>query len=106
MANDTAHSNCHQWLIFSKSNSAFETTGEIFYNDYLPSSEHPCPFPASTIKLLLDHYYQPGQTVLDPFMGIAVLGVEVLKRGGYFKGYEIDSSVFNKALIKLKNITQ
>ena len=99
-----AHSNSHQFLVFSKSKTRFNPrAGKIFYSNYLESKEHPCPFPESHF-LLLDKYFQKGNSVLDPFMGTATLGVEVLKRGGNFYGYELVKSFYETALKKLSAV--
>jgi DNA modification methylase len=39
---------------------------------------------------------------LDPFMGTANLGVQVIKRGGIFFGYEIDTGFYETAKRKLE----
>lgn len=100
---NNAHSNCHQWLVFSKKKVAFNS-GKIFYLDYKESEEHPCPFPEAICQTILGMYYEEGFTVLDPFMGTATLGVHVIDRGGIFKGYEIDAEIYDIAEQKLKSI--
>jgi DNA modification methylase len=96
-----AHSNCHHILVFSKTKKdSFKD--EILYLDYLDSKEHPCPFPTITINFILDRYFKKGMNVLDPFMGTANLGVEVLKRKGNFYGYEIVEDFYNTAKFKLE----
>lgn len=96
-----AHSNCHQIMVFSKTPIIFEPEAEILYINYQSIPEHPCPTPSEIYNLFLDKYFQAKQNVLDPFMGTAVLGVEVLKRGGNFFGYELDSKIFQVAQDKL-----
>lgn len=101
---NNAHSNCHQFLVFSKSKTNFNfDEGSIHYSNYNEgaSKEHPCPFPESHF-FLLDKYFKKGMDVLDPFMGTATLGVEVLKRGGNFYGYELVKDFFEIARKKLE----
>jgi site-specific DNA-methyltransferase (adenine-specific) len=97
-----AHSNAHQWLYFRKHPAPFEV-GRVFYNNYESTQEHPCPYPMTTVKQLLDTHFHPGDVVLDPFMGTAGLGVEVIKRGGHFIGYEIDHKIFEVANQRLNS---
>ena len=101
-----AHSNCHQFLVFSKIETEFDfCESKVYYSTYQEgaSNEHPCPFP-KTHFFLLDKYFKKGDSVLDPFMGTATLGVEVLKRGGNFYGYELVKSFYETALKKLSAV--
>jgi DNA modification methylase len=94
---EEAHSVCHQWLIFKKWKTDFDSkSGKVYYVDY-PSDEegHPCPFSPEHIRLFLDMAkFEPGMTVLEPFMGTARMGEEVLKRGGKYIGYELAEKHF------------
>jgi len=98
----SAHSNCTHFLVFSKEKQEFDPAGQVFYSTYLPDEIHPCPFPEKHIEILLDLYFKKGMSVLDPFMGLAPLGAEVLKRGGDFYGYEIVKEFYDKAEALLK----
>lgn len=104
--NGNAHSNCHQVMVFSKAHVNFESTGEILYINYQPSSEHPCPTPNGICSFFLNKYFKSNSNykVLDPFMGTGALGVEVLKRNGDFFGYELDEKIFKIAEINLSKI--
>lgn len=96
-----AHSNCQQFLIFTRSKDNFNNQGNILYHNYKTSAEHPCPFPREHFEFFLGKYFKPGFTVLDPFAGTANLGVEVLKRGGDYIGYELIKEFYEIALKKL-----
>jgi DNA modification methylase len=96
-----AHSNCHQLIIFSKTERTFRE-GEIHYVSYKPTPGHPCPTPLQLYHSLLDCYFTKGMRVLDPFMGTAILGREIQKRGGTFHGYEISPEIFAIAEMNLK----
>lgn len=98
-----AHSNCHQWLVFSKKKRDFEGGG-IYYVNYEESKDHPCPFSQEECEILLEKYFHSGDVVLDPFMGVAVLGGFILKREGFFRGYEIDRQLFGKAKRNLDRV--
>ncbi|MES2225545.1 MAG: site-specific DNA-methyltransferase [Patescibacteria group bacterium] len=90
-----AHSNSSQLLVLSKDSAInFDPSGKILYYDYEPIEQHPCPTPVGIINFILDAYFKTGMTVLDPFMGTAAIGKEVVRRGGAFIGYERDASVF------------
>ena len=103
---NNAHSNCHQWIIFSKGKHKFNSKiGKIFYLNYYSKKMHPCPFNKNHF-LILDMHFKNGMTVLDPFMGTANLGIEILKRGGNFYGYEIVKDYYEIAQTKLKSIKQ
>ncbi len=91
-----AHSNAHQWMVFTKEPTDFRS-GRIFYVDYVETPVHPCPFPEKVVEIFLDSYFKSGDTVLEPFMGVSTLGREVLRRGGRYVGYEIDETIFHEA---------
>ncbi|MCX6739844.1 MAG: site-specific DNA-methyltransferase [Candidatus Parcubacteria bacterium] len=97
------HSNCHQLLIFVKKPKQHEFKDEVLYINYLDSKEHPCPTPKAMLTFILNRYFKKGYKVLDPFSGTANLGAEVLKRGGDFYGYEINSGFCKIAEQKLKS---
>ncbi|MFA5986566.1 MAG: site-specific DNA-methyltransferase [Parcubacteria group bacterium] len=103
MTDVSAHSNCHQWLVFSKKERPF-IGGEIFYLNFKETLAHPCPFPDTVCEKFLDMYFRPGNTVLEPFMGTAKLGCHVLRRGGRYIGYEIDKRIYNYAVQQLASL--
>ncbi len=45
---------------------------------------------------------EPGETVLDPFMGSGTTGVACVRRGRRFVGVEIDPSGFGEAAARLE----
>lgn len=103
MTRCSAHSNCHQWLVFSKKEKPF-SDGKIFYINISGSENHPCPYPDDVCKIILDMYFMPGKKVLEVFMGTANLGCHVLRRGGQYIGYEIDKVIFEYATKQLNLI--
>ena len=93
-----SHSNCHQIIVFSRSDKVrFVSSGEVLYMNYKSVEGHPCPTPEAIYTFLLDKYFSSGMTVMDVFMGTAVLGAEVIKRGGLFIGYERDAFIYEIA---------
>lgn len=100
-----AHSNCHQILIFSKSSKTkFNSLGEVHYINYRSDDNHPCPIPGEMINFIIKRFFQPGMIVADPFMGTALLGAEVLRKGGIFIGYEVAPSIFKLAQEHLSRV--
>ena len=102
MTKNCAHSNCHQWLVFSKTEKRFRG-GRIFYFDYVETKNHPCPFSDELCKFILDRYlvFSP---VVEPFAGTANLGRHVLNRGGQYIGYEIDKWIYRHAVQQLASL--
>lgn len=93
-------------LIFSKDKSKnkksfIDKIKNRIYN-FESKEGHPCPSSIKIVKDLLDTFYNSKDKVLDPFMGTANLGVEVLKRNGLFFGYEIDKGFYLTAKQKLE----
>lgn len=68
----------------------------------IPSQNHPCPSNSEMIQDILSNVFSPGMSIMDPFMGTATLGVEVLKRKGIFYGFEIDKEFFKTAKSNLE----
>lgn len=100
-----AHSNTHQWLVFVKGSVEWNPKGEILYFKSVPEENHPCPFGDEEIAFVLDRYFPEHGVVLDPFMGIAKLGVEVVRRGGSFIGYELSPEIYAVAERNLSKAT-
>jgi len=99
-----AHSNCHQIIVMSKSKDVtFNPVGKIMYFNYTSVEGHPCPTPEGIYDFVLDNYFKKDMSVMDPFMGTAILGKEVLARDGQFYGYELDASIFKIAEKNLEN---
>lgn len=99
-----AHSNCHQIMVFSKTKKPFNPESEVLYVNYYSSANHPCLTPEGVYKFILDRYFKTGDKVLDAFMGTAVLGAQVLERGGDFFGYELDKNIFQVAENNLSKV--
>ncbi len=90
-------------LVFSRNQKTTINTNKI--NDktfkFKETKEHPCPTSIYMAQTLLDVFYKKGDKVLDPFMGTANIGLEVIKRDGVFYGYELVNDYFNTARRKL-----
>lgn len=55
---------------------------------------HPCQKPVALVAYLISKITQPGETVLDPFMGSGTTGVACVQTGRNFIGIEIDPTYF------------
>jgi len=63
---------------------------------------HPNQKPVALMDWMLDQAgVQPGQTVLDPYMGSASLGVACVRRGIRYVGIEIDPTHFETARLRI-----
>jgi len=60
----------------------------------------------SLIKLCLEQIYFTGDTIFDPFMGSATIGVACVQTGRKFIGVEIDEEYFNIAIKRIKDAQQ
>lgn len=57
---------------------------------------------ANLINDFLNNFFKRGFKFLDPFFGSGELGMEVLKKGGSFYGYEKSRELFNKFKEKIE----
>lgn len=65
---------------------------------------HPNQKPVALMDWMLDQAgVQPGQNVLDPYMGSASLGVACVRRGIRYVGIEIDPTHFETALMRIED---
>ncbi len=55
---------------------------------------HPCQKPVLLVRRLIEKVTDPGDTILDPFMGSGTTGVSCVQTGRKFIGVEIDSAYF------------
>ena len=66
--------------------------------------EHPTQKPVPLMRWCMDRAkVQPGETVLDPFMGSGTTGVACIRTGRKFIGIEIDEGYFQIARKRLEN---
>jgi DNA modification methylase len=52
---------------------------------------HPAPFPLELPKRVIALYTQPGDVVLDPFMGSGSTAIAALQTGRHYVGYELSA---------------
>lgn len=86
---------CELMWTTSKRKSVKKFTLE--YNGLLGKRDtryHPTQKPETLMMWVLVNYTQPGDTILDPFMGSGTTGVACIKTGRKFIGIEIDPTYF------------
>lgn len=64
-------------------------------------SEHVCPFPIEIPWRCIQTCTNPGDVVLDPFMGSGTTAVAALELGRQFVGFEKDRAAFDYACARL-----
>lgn len=65
---------------------------------------HPTEKPVALMEHYILNSSQPGDVVLDPFMGTGATGVAALKNGRRFIGAEIDPAYFETASKRLSEV--
>lgn len=100
-----------QWtpiLLYGKDRKGFGSVNGILKSDCISISggggvgfqrsveekKHTCPKPLTIMNPCVRRYSEPGDIVLDPFMGIGTTGVSCVKTGREFIGIEIDKYYF------------
>lgn len=63
---------------------------------------HPTEKPIPLMRELLQDFTNPGQTILDPFMGSGTTGVACAKMGRNFIGIEMDPKYFDIACERIE----
>ena len=53
--------------------------------------DHPAPFPVELPKRVISLYTQPGDVVLDPFMGSGSTAIAAVLSGRHYVGYELSA---------------
>ena len=66
-------------------------------------SAHVCPFPLEIPTRCIDTCTNPGDVVLDPFMGSGTTAIAALDLGRRFIGYEIVKGSFDIAVERVSN---
>lgn len=65
---------------------------------------HPNEKPVSLVRRFIEAHTQPGDTVLDPFMGSGTTGVACLQTGRKFIGFELDQKYCELAARRLADV--
>ena len=67
---------------------------------------HPTQKPLSLMRWVIENYTEPGDTVLDPFMGSGTTGVACVQAGRNFIGVEIDPGYYAIAEKRIRQAQQ
>lgn len=73
----------------------------VLHFDSDRSGSHPSQKPLPLLEWLVQTYTQPGQLVLDPFMGAGTTGVAAFSHGRRFVGIEQEGKYFEVAYWRL-----
>jgi DNA modification methylase len=68
--------------------------------------EHPTQKPLSLMKWCVDKFTDPGNTILDPFMGSGTTGVACVQLGRNFIGIEKEPKYFEIASRRIEQAQQ
>lgn len=68
----------------------------------IDETEHPTEKPVSLMKFYIQQSSQPGQVVIDPFMGSGTTGVAAMQSKRNFIGIEKDRRWFDTACLRLE----
>ncbi len=70
----------------------------------LSAPKHPAQKPIAILKKILNIASNPGDIILDPFMGVGSTGVAALSLGRRFIGFERDREYFSAAQRRLNQV--
>ena len=94
---------------------AHRTGGKLSWNDEYPAQSnvmriskprddiHPNVKPVELVERFICQHTQPGDTVIDPFMGSGTTGVACIRTGRKFIGIEMDETHFATAMNRIKD---
>jgi site-specific DNA-methyltransferase (adenine-specific) len=63
--------------------------------------QHPTEKPVELMKIMIENSSNPGETILDPFIGAGSSGIAALQLGRSFIGYEIDKKYYEIASARI-----
>ncbi len=82
-----------EWIAESLARAAWQYVSEpgegIWRMTTESGVEHPAPFPVELPRRLIMLYTQPGDLVLDPFMGAGATAVAAVQTGRRYVGYDV-----------------
>lgn len=93
--------NCEFVLFLRKgpARAIYTPSAQMVHDFHNPvgSKSHETEKPADLMRFYIEASSQPGDTVLDPFMGTGATGVAAHETGRQFIGVELDEAYFNVA---------
>ncbi len=82
-----------EWVAESLARAAWQYVSEPGEGIWSMTTEsgiaHPAPFPVELPRRLILLYTQPGDLVLDPFMGAGATAVAAVQTGRQYAGYDV-----------------
>lgn len=85
-----------EWVAESLTRAAWQYFSEPGEGIWAMTTEsgvaHPAPFPVELPRRLILLYTQPGDLVLDPFMGAGATAVAAVQTGRHFAGYDVSEA--------------
>lgn len=69
------------------------------------NANHGAVFPLELAQKIVENFSEPGQVILDPFMGTGTTGVAAIQSGRCFTGIELDADYFADASARIASIT-
>jgi len=78
----------------------------VKHKDIDGANLHDTEKPVELMQILVENSSQPGEVVLDPFMGIGSTGIASLMTGRSFIGAELDDKYFDVASKRLSRISE
>ncbi|MFW6129893.1 MAG: DNA-methyltransferase [Atribacterota bacterium] len=95
----------HKWnFISQKEMHNFIEAPICMGKERLKDPKHPTQKPLKVLRHILEIASNPGDLVLDPFMGVGSTGVAAIEKNRRFLGIEIDDDYFEAAKNRLKNV--
>lgn len=73
------------------------------FDNILGGKSHPTEKPVALMRYYIENSSQPGDVVLDPFMGTGAVGVACKESGRNFIGIEIDETYYEIARERLRD---
>ena len=70
---------------------------------HVEKTDHPCQFPVAIPRRLIKALTDPGDLILDPFMGSGTTGVAALLEGRRFVGAELMKKYYDISVDRLKD---
>lgn len=79
------------------------SSNQLIYCPQENYMKHPCSKPTALMEYLILNSSKEGETVLDPFMGVASTGIAALKSGRKFIGCEISDKWFAASVKRIED---
>ena len=91
-------------MIFVYGNNIYNFAHDYFFAKTAPADNgHPCPKSVAWARWLVEKFTNPGDTVIDPFMGSGTTGVACMELGRKFIGIDQSEKFCKIAENRIKN---